>query len=94
MKSFNEYLFENTPADGYWGTVNPIVEDGWEKNSRGSYFLDLGLQYKPSEDIIIGIVGYNLLGILDKDLNKRNYINDPDYRSYSPAVGISVEYKF
>ena len=94
MKSLNAYLLDNTPADGYWGTVNPVVEDGWEKNTRGNYYLDLGLRYKPSDDITIGVVGYNLLGIIDKDLNKRNYLSDPDYRSHAPAVGVSVEYRF
>jgi iron complex outermembrane receptor protein len=94
MQSLNEYLLDNTQPDGYWGTVNPVVEQGWKKNSRGNYFLNLGLRYQPSKDLTIGITGYNLLGIFDKDLNKRNYLNDADYRSHAPAVGVSLEYKF
>jgi iron complex outermembrane receptor protein len=94
MESLNEYLLDNTQPDGYWGTVNPVVEQGWDKNTRGNYYLDLGLQYQPSKDMIIGITGYNLLGVFDKDINKRNYHNDPDYRSHAVAVAVSLTYKF
>jgi iron complex outermembrane receptor protein len=95
----------------YWGfpgtkdynrqfpTLHPgggqFVEDGWEKAYRGDYFLNLGLQYKPNKNLTIGITGYNLLGIFNIDLNKRNYLDsNGDYRSEAPAVGVSVEYKF
>lgn len=94
MESLNDYLYDNTVPDGYWGTVNPIVERGWKKNSRGNYYLNLGFRYQPDEDLTIGVTGYNLLGLFDKDLNKRNYLNDPDYRSHAVAVGVWLEYKF
>jgi len=71
-----------------------IVEPGWEKAYRGNYYLDLGLQYKASKDLTIGITGYNLLGLFNMDLNKRNYMSDPDYRDEAVAVGVSVTYKF
>jgi iron complex outermembrane receptor protein len=94
MESLNKYTLENTPPDGYWGTVNPLVEPGWKKNARGNYYLDLGLQYQPSKDLTIGVTGYNLLGVFGKDLNKRNYMSDVDYRDYAVAVAVSVTYKF
>jgi outer membrane receptor for ferrienterochelin and colicins len=88
-KDYNKYapaLFPGGPQ---------FVEDGWEKAYRGDYFLNLGLQYKPNDNLTIGITGYNLLGIFDIDLNKRNYLDSSgDYRSEAPAVGVSVEYKF
>ncbi len=72
-----------------------LIEDGWEKAYRGGYFLNLGLEYKASKDLTIGITGYNLLGIFNIDLNKRNYLDsNGDYRCEAPAVGVSVEYKF
>jgi iron complex outermembrane receptor protein len=71
------------------------IENGWEKAFRGDYFLNLGLQYQPTKDLTIGVTGYNLLGIFNIDLNKRNYIaSSGDYRSEAPAVGVSVTYKF
>ena len=43
----------------------------------------------------IGVTGYNLLGIFNKDLNKRNYLaSSGDYRSEAAAVGVMVQYKF
>ena len=74
---------------------NPFIEEGWKKAYRSNYYLNLGLQYQPNKDLTIGIVGYYLLGIFDKDLNKRNYFaSSGDYRSYAPAVAVSVAYKF
>ena len=72
-----------------------LSKTGWEKAYRGNYYLNLGLQYQPSKDLTIGVTGYNLLGIFNKDLNKRNYLaSTGDYRSEAAAVGVSVKYKF
>jgi len=72
-----------------------FIEDGWQKAYRGDYFLNLGLQYKANKNLTIGITGYNLLGIFNIDLNKRNYLDsNGDYRCEAPAIGVSVEYKF
>jgi iron complex outermembrane receptor protein len=82
----------------YAGDGRPsIIEYGWERAYRGNYYLNLGLQYKPQKNLTFGIVGYNLLGVFNKDLNKRNYmdvVGSGDYRSHAPAVGLSMMYKF
>jgi outer membrane receptor for ferrienterochelin and colicin len=72
----------------------PIMEPGWDEAYRGNYYLDIGLRYRPDKNLTIGVFGYNLLGIFDKELNKRNYLSDPDFRELAPAVGVSVTYKF
>jgi outer membrane receptor for ferrienterochelin and colicin len=78
--------------------TSPVISNSWERTFRGSYFLDLGLNYKYSKNLEINITGYNLLGIFDKDLNKRNYIETGgtgiDFRSQAPAVGVSLTYTF
>jgi hypothetical protein len=92
MKAFDEYL-----PYTYNGATTPVVEDGWQRAYRGSYYLNMGLRYKPNDNLTIGITGYYLLGIFDKDLNKRNFIEvvgNGAFRSHSPAVGVYVEYKF
>jgi iron complex outermembrane receptor protein len=72
-----------------------FIEEGWHKDYRGNYYLDLGLQYQPNKDLTIGVTGYYLLGIFDKDLNKRNYLDScGDFRDNAPAVAVSVTYKF
>ncbi len=110
MKDYDEYYpFTSAgAADSGVGTTyndgttpypthHPVIADGWKRAYRGSYFLDLGLQYKPSKDMTINITGYNLLGVFNKDFNKRNYVETKgsgDFRSHAPAVGISLLYKF
>ncbi len=72
----------------------PIMEPGWDAAYSGNYYLDLGLQYKASKNLTVGVTGYNLLGLFNKDYNKRNYLSDPDYRNEAVAVGVTVTYKF
>jgi hypothetical protein len=93
MKDYDKYDPYTYPAAQTADA--PFVQDGWEKAYRGDYYLNLGLEYKPSKDLTIAVTGYNLLGIFDIDLNKRNYIaSNGDYRDEAPAVGVSVTYKF
>lgn len=84
--------------DNYIKATNPtstLIENGWEKAYRGDYYLNLGLQYKASKDLTIGVYGYYLLGIFDRDLNKSNYFGGTGgYRDYAPAVSVSLTYKF
>jgi iron complex outermembrane receptor protein len=88
-KDYDKYAPALRPGGGQF------IEDGWEKAYRGNYYLNLGLQYQPNKDLTIGITGYNLLGIFNKDFNKRNYLDgNGDYRCEAPAVGVSVTYKF
>ena len=95
-------IYWGFPGTKDYGEYNPdaggsqrFIEDGWEKAYRGNYYLNLGLQYKPGNDLTIGVTGYNLLGIFNKDFNKRNYLDSSgDYRSHAAAIGVSVEYKF
>jgi outer membrane receptor protein involved in Fe transport len=96
-------IYWGFPGTKDYGKYSPVlhpgggqfIEDGWEKAYRGNYFLNLGLQYQPSKDLTIGVMGYNLLGIFNIDLNKRNYLDsNGDYRCEAPAIGVSVTYKF
>jgi iron complex outermembrane receptor protein len=102
---YNPYLYDKAT----WSTAttgitypygdpfpdHPFVEDGWEKAYRGNYYLDIGLQYQPSKDLTIGVMGYNLLGIFNRDFNKRNYLDsNGDYRCEAAAVGVWMEYRF
>jgi iron complex outermembrane receptor protein len=90
IKDYDEYYpYVTNPPGGRF------IEEGWQKASRGNYYLNLGLQYQPNKDLTIGVTGYYLLGIFDKDLNKRNYLDSAsDFRDHAPAVAVSVTYKF
>lgn len=95
MKNFDKY-YPYAGSSQATADEKLIVND-WQRAYRGSYFLDLGLQYKASKNLEIGITGYNLLGIFNKDFNKRNYIEVAgrgDFRDEAPAVGVSLTYTF
>ncbi|MFH1371778.1 MAG: TonB-dependent receptor [Planctomycetota bacterium] len=98
--NYSPYLYSSaantgTYPDGETFSEHPFVTNGWKKTYRGNYYLNIGLQYKPSNDLTIGITGYNLLGIFNRDFNKRNYIaSTGDYRCEAAAVGVWLEYKF
>jgi iron complex outermembrane receptor protein len=87
---------DGTPITYYNGDLygaHPFVENG--NAYRGSYYLNMGLQYKANKNLTIGVMGYNLLGIFNSDFNKRNYMDSSgDYRDEAVAVGVSVTYKF
>jgi outer membrane receptor for ferrienterochelin and colicins len=88
MKDYEKYY-------PYVGGSERFVDEGWEKSYRGDYFLNLGLRYQPTKNLTIGVTGYNLLGMFNKDFNKRNYMaGSEDYRCEAAAVGVMVSYKF
>ena len=67
MKDYDHYSHDTAT-----GGSALLYDSGWEKTYRGNYYLNLGLRYQPTKDLTIGVFGYYLLGIFDKDLNKRN----------------------
>ncbi|MCM8534478.1 MAG: TonB-dependent receptor plug domain-containing protein [Lentisphaeraceae bacterium] len=106
---FTDKLEMNSSVRVYWGLPGhkDYAEYGVEtprfpaydgENDRGfeeSVFLNLGFKYKLSEKTILNVTGYNLLGLFDEDLNKRNYYGSfGDYRSESAAVAFSLTHKF
>lgn len=78
-------------AAGYGGDRTPF-DIQWERSFRGSYFLNLGLQYKPNKNLTVRVDGYNLLGAFYEDLNHRNYGGEgsADFRCHAPSVGATV----
>ncbi|HIF51214.1 MAG TPA: hypothetical protein EYQ42_06795 [Thiotrichaceae bacterium] len=48
-----------------------FTDPGFDDSFKKSVFLNLGLEYKPSDKVTLNLVGYHLLGLIDKDLNKQ-----------------------
>ncbi|MDD5134718.1 MAG: TonB-dependent receptor, partial [Phycisphaerae bacterium] len=73
---------------------------------RGGIFLNLGLQCKANENLLVRFDAYNVLGFIDKDYNAYKVLSDGDtaanggtlqqqeYITASPAFGVSATYKF
>ncbi len=87
LKDYNEYRYAST------GGLAPVEPD-WQRGYRGNYYLNLGLQYQPIENLTCRIDGYNLLGLFNDDFNKRNYLSSGAFRSHATAIGLSLAYRF
>ena len=70
---------------------NYAYDDPYE----GSMFLNLGLEHRFNDHFSMRVDGYNLLGALDEDLNKRaNYAGPGNYRCHAPSFSVSLTYLF
>lgn len=73
----------------------PFTDPGFDEAWRGSYFLDFGLQRKFACDRGVARLDlYNVLGWIDKDLNKRNTLRRASWRNEAPAIGLSARWEF
>lgn len=65
---------------------------------EGGYFLNLGIQYEPSEVLLLRVDGYNLLGFIDRDHNAIKSVSEDwlseEYNILTPAVGVSAVCRF
>jgi len=86
IKDLERYRLSQNP--------NHPIDPDWERGYRGNYYLNLGLQYQPDKNLTFRVDGMNLLGIFDKDLNKRNYGSSGAFRSHAPAVAVTMTYTF
>ena len=60
-----------------------------------SAFLNTGLQYRWSRHLSVSLTGYNLLGLVDEDLNKKNYFQrTSQYRVLAPSIALKLNYRF
>ncbi|MDX1696408.1 MAG: hypothetical protein R3208_21765, partial [Ketobacteraceae bacterium] len=68
-------------------------EDDGDIYDRQAY-LNIGAEYNTREKLIVGLTGHNLLGLVDKQYNKRNYYLSDDgiYRIQAPSLGLQVRY--
>jgi len=90
--------YANDVKEAGWAPSNYRYQRGYTKPFGISAFLNLGLEYKPSNNLTVRVDGYNMLGWLDIDLNKRLFRygdwGPADYRCEAPAIGVSLRYKF
>jgi outer membrane receptor protein involved in Fe transport len=61
----------------------------------GNYYVNLGIHKAFSETMDLSFNAYNVLGWIDKDYNKRNYLKRfSDYRPEAAAVALNLSYRF
>jgi outer membrane receptor for monomeric catechols len=73
----------------------PYYEDGHTRAFEESIYFNTGLQWNVNKKLIFTLNGYNLLGIVDEDYNKRNFFQRTShYRDSAPSVALGLDYKF
>ena len=71
----------------------PAYEDDTSAFGVSAY-LNLSLQYRYNDKATFALHGYNLLGVVDEDISKRNYFQtSSNYFVEEPAVAVSIDYK-
>lgn len=72
-----------------------FIDADWEKGSKEQVFLNAGMSWELGQSTRLGLNLYNLMGLLDKDYNKRIYFNSlSDYRAEAPAAALSFSSEF
>ncbi|NQZ60560.1 MAG: hypothetical protein HRT88_24190 [Lentisphaeraceae bacterium] len=74
--------------------VNAPRTDGRNDAFRGNYYLNTGASYQLSKKATIKLDLYNILGWLDEDYNKVNYVRSSEYRLNAPALALTFNYSF
>ncbi len=67
-----------------------FITSGWENAYREQVYLNIGAHYLPLANTVIKVDFYNILGILDKNINKRLIRSLGAYRSEATAVSIGL----
>lgn len=98
MSNYNRETF--SPIDPITNTISSeyyaLPDYNGDKKAFGySAYLNLALSYKIDRQTTLSLHGYNLLGLFDEDINKRNYFQTTsNYFDEAPAVSVSLHYRF
>jgi iron complex outermembrane receptor protein len=70
-------------------------DEGHTRAFEESIFLNTALIYNYNKNTTFTLHGYNLLGLIDEDNNKRNFFQRTShYRDQAPAIAIGLKYKY
>lgn len=104
----NEQFTVNASARIYWGFPGvrdywdkynddglTLMDPDWEKGADEQIYLNVGGNYQVNTSINVALNFYNILGVIDKDYNKRLYYNSyGDYRSEAESAVLSITASF
>ena len=84
----------NTYIPNYAYYKLPIYDNDTSAFGVSAYF-NLSLRYRYNKQTTLSLHGYNLLGLFDEDINKRNYFQTTsNFFDEAPALSLSLNYKF
>jgi iron complex outermembrane receptor protein len=92
LTEYNNFLLATT---GTPTTSLGLSDEGYHKAFQGNFYMDFGIQRKIRDCGVIRVDFYNVLGWLEIDWNKRNYLNRlSEYRAEAAAVALSGRFRF
>jgi iron complex outermembrane receptor protein len=73
----------------------PLSDPGYNTPYGPNLYWNLGLEYRPTQQLTIRLDGYNIIALFDPTLSKRNYILRESEFSVQPAsVALMLRYQF
>lgn len=95
LRVFWDYAGSEDFRDKHLDDGDLIVSEGWEKGYGEQIYLNFGVQHKLKRGISLSANLYNVLGWIDKDLNKRAYRGSQgDYRSEAASISVGIRSDF
>jgi iron complex outermembrane receptor protein len=88
-----DYNSDNFSQDGSTYYRLPVYTDGTRAFQESIYF-NSGVEYKLNKRTKLSLHGYNLFGLFNEDLNKRNYFKrTSNYIDEAPSISFMLNYK-
>ena len=81
----------------YLESVAPSINYGNNDQAYGAnVYLNLGAEYNITKEVSVNVVGHNLLGLVSKTYNKRNYFveSGDNYRLQAASLDVSLNVRF
>jgi hypothetical protein len=73
----------------------PLTDPGYTTPFGANLYWNVGLEYRPTKHLTFRVDGYNLAGLFDATLNKRNYyFRLSEFTEEPTSVAISARYTF
>ena len=94
-KDAANYAMDSLTAGQQKGYVKTDGSSGWERAFGISTYLNLSFMYKFTEQLHANVFAYNVLGLFDDNLNKRNeFQRVSQYRIQPTSFAIRLGYDF
>ena len=73
----------------------PVSDAGYNTPYGANLFWNTGLEFKASDNWKVRLDGYNLIGLMDRTLSKRNYyFRLSEFNVKQPSLTLSLSYWF
>ncbi len=95
LRAYWDFQGASDLAQYYQSQGVAVTDPGFNDAFGTNAYLNFGLIYSPVTKLSIRLNAYNVLGWIDEDLSKRNYILKPwEYRNEASALAMSIQYGF